>query len=1014
MGLRVGMSGGEVTREEDDYFGSPIIEAARLCAICEGGEILATDIVRGMAGRHNHHQCLAMGDLTLKGLTDPVPSVRVTWDPLVGAAADSVIPLPWRLAVRPALGVLGRETEMELIRDAAKRTAGGEGQGVVLISGEAGLGKTTLVAEAARAAFDNGTCVLFGHCEENLSTPYQLFAEALGHYVTHATEDLLLAHVDSHGTELSRLVPALSRRIPDLPPSKATDSDSERYLLFAAVVGLLSTASAIQPIILVLDDLQWADTGSLLLLRHLAESELATKMLVVGTYRHTEVARSGALVDTLGALRRQGAVSRIDLTGLDDDGVLSLMEAAAGHSLDDAAVGLAHLLYRETDGNPFFVTEVLRHLSETGAIHQEPTGQWVAEDGIDEMSLPDSVREVIGARVVRLGKEAERVLSLAAVIGRDFDLELLTRVTKVSEEVLLDILDEAAAAALVRELTDAPGWYSFYHALIQHTLYEDLGPTRRARAHREVAESLEDLCGDRPGVRVGELARHWFNATQAVDLNKAVDYSRQAGDAALTDLAPDDALRYYTQALDVYEQVGDPNRQLGIDLGIGLGTAQRQTGDPGFRDTLLAAAQRAAELGDTGRLVAAILANDRGTFSTVDSIDSEKIEMVELALARISTDHPDRALLLSILCSELTIGSPLERREALAEEAMAHAERYGDDATIVRVVNHISLPLAVPHLLEASLARTADALARAERVGDPLLLCTAASGRRFTAACAGDIEEMDRCFAIKGPLVDRLDQPFLHWVHTLQRATRALIAGDTEEAERWATEALTIGAGGGQPDAAVIFGAQFIMVSLWRGTVADLIPLILQAIADNPGLPVFVAALTLAHAEADHFEESRQLLEDFAQAGFELPLDPTWLTGMIAYADAAIECGDPQFAEPLLARLAPFSDQWLYTDVATSGPISRSLGGLATVLRRFDQADAHFGHAAATSERVGAKYFAARTDLMWGRMLAERGTGDDVERAGALLGRALEVSERLGYRNVGKRAAAALDVLGQR
>ena len=205
---------------------------------------------------------------------------------------------------------------------------------------------------------------------------------------------------------------------------------------------------------------------------------------------------------------------------------------------------------------------------------------------------------------------------------------------------------------------------------------------------------------------------------------------------------------------------------------------------------------------------------------------------------------------------------------------------------------------------------------------------------------------MDRCFEIKCPLVDRLDQPFLNWVHTLQRVTRALIAGDTDEAESWATQALTIGTEGGQPDAAVIFGAQFIMVNLWRGTLADLIPLIQQAIADNPGLPVFVAVLTLAHSEADHPDESRQLLEDFARAGFELPLDPTWLTGMIAYADAAIECGDPRFAEPLLARLAPYSDQWLYTDVATSGPISRSLGGLATVLRRYDQADAYFAHAA--------------------------------------------------------------------
>ena len=167
----------------------------------------------------------------------------------------------------------------------------------------------------------------------------------------------------------------------------------------------------------------------------------------------------------------------------------------------------------ETDGNPFFVSEVLRHLSETGAIFQDATGRWAAQASLGQMALPDSVRVVIGARVGRLGQTAGRVLSVASVIGRDFDLDLLARVTRTSEDELLDVLDAAAAVTLVRELPGVAGRYSFAHALIQHTLYEDLGPTRRARAHRRVAEALEELCGDHPGARVGELARHWSNAT---------------------------------------------------------------------------------------------------------------------------------------------------------------------------------------------------------------------------------------------------------------------------------------------------------------------------------------------------------------------------------------------------------------------------------------------------------------------------------------------------------------------
>ena len=301
VGLRVGLSGGEVSREDDDYFGDPVVEAARLCARCESGQVLATDIVRLTAGRRSRHECRSLGELTLKGLLDPVETVEVVWEPLGGADAREAIPLPARLAVRPTVGVVGRESEMTTIADALKQVAAGGSREVLLVSGEAGLGKTTLVAEAARAAFENGACVLFGHCEEDLATPYQLFAEALGHYVTFAPEEALLSHVAAHGSELSRLVPALASRVPDLPASKATDTDTERFLLFAAVVGLLTMASHHQPVVVVLDDLQWADKASLLLLAHLAAADAAMGVLVLGTYRDSELPSASTLVDALAA-----------------------------------------------------------------------------------------------------------------------------------------------------------------------------------------------------------------------------------------------------------------------------------------------------------------------------------------------------------------------------------------------------------------------------------------------------------------------------------------------------------------------------------------------------------------------------------------------------------------------------------------------------------------------------------------------------------------------------------------
>jgi class 3 adenylate cyclase len=802
VGLRVGVSGGEVSREDDDYFGDPVVEAARLCAACESGQVLAADVVRAMAGRRNRHQCRSVGEKNLKGLPDPVATVEILWEPLGGTETRSAIPLPGRLGVRPDTGVVGRVAESESLANAVKRVAASGRREVVLVSGEPGLGKTTLVAEAAQAAFDAGAIVLLGHCEEDLALPYQLFAEALGHFVTHAAEQQLIAHVAAHGSELARLVPELASRIRELPPTKATNSDTERFLLFAAVVGLLATTSEEHLVVLVLDDLQWADKGSLLLLRHLAGSDVAMRLLILGTYRDSERSSADALVETLAALHRLRGVSHIELAGLDDRGVVTLLEAAAGQSLDAAGVDLARAVYRETDGNPFFVTELLRHLSETGAIYQDAGGRWMAEGSSEQMALPASVRTVIAARVGRLDREAGRVLSAASVIGRDFDLELLAQATDTSEDDLLDILDAASAAALVRELAHAPGRYSFVHALIQHTLYDDLGPTRRARTHRLVAEALEELGGDHPGGRIGELARHWL-AAQPPDLARAIVYSRQAGDAALAALAPADALQYYVQALDLSSRLTDSDPRVGIDLAIGLGTAQCQTGDSAYRDTLLGPAHKAADLGDTSRLVAAALANNRGWVSAAGAIDAEKVEILELALDRIAADDPDRVLVLATLCQELNFAER-DRRDALAQEAITIARSSRDDATIVRVLNGAFTSLDVSQALEWS----ADALARAERIGDPVQLCLAAD-RRFTAAClVGDTDEADRCLAIMGSTTERLGHPSLSWVLAFGRATRAQISGDPERAEQLATEAFRIGTDNGQPDAGLIFSAQ--------------------------------------------------------------------------------------------------------------------------------------------------------------------------------------------------------------
>ncbi len=1010
LGLRIGLSAGEVLRDTDDYFGDPVIEAARLCAQADGGQILAADLVRAVAGRRSPHAFSRLGEMELKGLPDPIETLEIEWERLGDAeAAAGAIPPPSRLGIGPVIGMIGRDTETVLLADAFKRVGAGEGREVILISGEAGIGKTTLATEAARAAFEAGAIVLLGRCDEDLGVPYGPFVEAISHYVTHAPEEALRAPVPSLGSELAKMVPALQQRLGELPAPQSADPDTERYLLFNAVVSLLDHVSKDKPLVLVLDDLQWADKPSLQLLRYVVANTTALRLLIMGTYRHSELSSPHPLTEALASLRRESKVSRIALSGLDDNGVLALMEATAGHDLDTDGVELAHALYRETDGNPFFVGEVLRHLAETGVIYQDDSGRWTAAADLEAIAMPDSVRLVIGSRVARLGEAVGRVLPLAAVIGREFDLDLLARVTERTEDELLDLLDAATAAALLREVPSSPGRYCFAHALIQHTLYQDLGATRLARAHRQVAEALEAIVGDRPGARVGELAYHWFSTIQPVNTAKAINYARQAGEAALVALAPDDAVRYFSQALQLVELAPDIDPLLDCDLRVGLGQAQRQAGVPAFRETLLHAARLALEFGATDRLVQAVLANNRGWFSASGVIDIDKVAVLEAALSALDGgDNPERALTLATLCNELSFG-PLERRRALADEAKAMARRMPDPAILTRVLCLLNNPLQIPSALHERMADTTEAVALAEVLGDPEALYHTGSNSQVNAMQAGDFDLAARSLENLQTLSNRLRQPALMWMTAFKEAGVAIMAGDTERAEQLAAAAFEMGTDTGQPDAFAIYGSQLMYVRHQQGRLGELVPLIDQAVTENPGLPAFRPVLAAAHLEAGNDATALDLLDADASEGFEsLPLDFIWMMGVTTYAMLAVELRAAGPAWKLYDLLAPYHEQVPFIGTLGFFPTALALGGLASVLGRYDVGEAHFTYATELTTRGGMKFFAARTQLDWGRMLIARGGPGAVDRGCALLEDVRRAALTHGYAGLERYAVAEL------
>ena len=611
--VRVGISAGDVTIEDDDVHGTPVIEAARLCGVAAGGEILASEMVPWLARSNAAALFTPVGELELKGLPDTVAAVRVEWEPL----ATSAIPMP-NLLTDVGRIFVGREPELERLAQLWKEAAAGERR-VAFVAGEPGVGKTRLAAELAARAHDEGATVLAGRCDEDLGVPYQPFVEALRHFGDHMPSAQLPERLGRFGGELARLVPELSERTPDLSSPLRSDPETERYRLFDAVAAWLGATSVDQPLLLVLDDLQWAAKPTLLLLRHVVRSADVQRVMLFGTYRDTELAHNHPLVEVLADLRRHGGVERLSLRGLDSLGVTAYMEAAAGHTLDDDDLDLARAVHEETEGNPFFVREVFRHLTETGAIEQLG-GRWTTNLPLAELGIPESVRDVVGRRLARLSEQANRALRVAAVVGPQFDLSVVGTAAGLDEESVLTSVEEAGQARLVLEATTAGNRYRFAHALVRDTLYGELSATRRAAFHRHVAEAIERVHGTALDDHLPALAHHWARAAApAADLRRAVDYAARAGDHALTQLAHDEAVAYYRQALEFLESGGagteDPRH---LELLIALGEAQRRVGDPSHREVLLTAARVARQRGNADALARAALANSRGTiYATV-------------------------------------------------------------------------------------------------------------------------------------------------------------------------------------------------------------------------------------------------------------------------------------------------------------------------------------------------------------------------------------------------------------
>lgn len=931
--IRIGLATGDCVLEDDDYFGEPVVLAARLCDRAGAGVTLATEVVRLLAPR-GRHELVPAGDMELKGIPEPVGVVTLAWAPDEEAAAED---LPHTLASAVAAPLVGRDGERGVVGAALAAAVGGE-RGLVLIAGEAGVGKTRLAAELAKDAAAAGALVLHGRCDEDLHVPYGPWAEALG---DRASFD--------------------------------ANSGADQYQVYAATIRLLEKLAADAPLVVVVDDLHWADRDSLLLLRHVAQRVGGARILLVGTYRGTDLGQDHPLVPVLAALNRESGVVRVELDGLDPDAVRELTERLAPGVA--GAGDLADRLREESGGNAFFLTELLQTVD-------------AADGWTESVELPGSVREVAVDRVRRMGGDAQRVLGVASVLGQEFDLEILGRVAEVPEDQLLDTLEAAMVAGVVTEVDGGSERFAFVHAITRRALADSLSASRRSRLHRKAAQAMEVevFAGDAEPSRTLALAVHWQASQDRSSGERVLASAVAAGDEARRRRAPAEATSWYRNALEAAED--HPDR---CEIMIRLGEVERQAGHPGFRERLLAAAELARRDGRHDLLVAAALANTRGFQSGAGSVDDERIRVLKEALDVVGAERSgDRALLMATLAVEQTFTAD-PGRVALACDAVEIARGVGDDETLLDVIAQAMLVLVAPEEHVRARALSAEAMRLSESMDDPVRRMQALFGEQAVRLIAGELDAAQACTSEFAELADRTGEPLRQWAASLRQAIALTLTGEYDAADVVIARSLELGMATEQPDAFVSYGALILGLRIHQGCTEEMIDLTRDAADQNPGLPVLRAGLARFLADASRTDDAMETLAAIGGPP-ELPRNHFWLATQVMLAETAIDVSDAHLAEQVREQLEPFSELVAVHPAGCLGAVSLALGSLHAFL-------GHDGAAELLADSL-ERHRTLRSPYYQARSLVELAVlGDDRGD----LGRAGELASEYGFEGIERR-----------
>jgi DNA-binding SARP family transcriptional activator len=828
-------------------------------------------------------------------------------------ASHGPLPLPAMTPVISDDAFVGREECVERLRSRWRESRAGQARLVALV-GEAGVGKTRLAARFADEVHADGGAVLYGRADEEALLPHQPFVEALSHLLAHGGADLV---GDAERALLGRLLPDLAPPV-DAPAAPTIDDETLRYRLFEAVVALLDRAGRRCPLLLVLDDLHWADKPTLLLLRHLLRHSQLANLLVVGTFRDVEVGADHPLVDLLSDLRRERRYERLMIDGLDESETRALVADRLGR---DVTPGFVRRLHEQTEGNAFFIEETLRALTDTG----HPAEVAVTEQALGRMAVPESVADVIARRVRRLSPLAAEVLTAAAVVGRDFRLGVIEQLVEAPPEEVMVALEEAMAAGLVVESPERIDVFAFSHALVREVLYRQLTASRRVRLHHRVALALERLA-ERESVNPAELAHHFELARHFAGPGPARRYALAAGRRATDLLAYEEAAEHFRRAVTLF---GDDDEAGRCEALLALGRVQWHAGEDQARATFLTAADSAARRGAADQLARAALGLGE-RYWEAGYVGSRYRELLEEALAALpAADGPLRALVLARLAGNLAFPTEDERATVLSAQALAMARRLGDPDVLVAALlaRHVTL-LDVSHLDER--LSLSEELMRLDG-GHRELSAERHQWRLYDLLEVGDLDEAQREHLQLESLAKELRQPLFHSIAVGWRGTRAELAGDVELAERCAEECLRHGQRAHTQDAVSTWAAKLFMLRRRQGRLAELAP-ITQRLADGGARGTgWLSALALIHAETGDTDAARAIYEGELAGGTEaLPRGMFRLTTLALLSEVCATLHDAEGARALYAALAPHAHRNVVVAYSSFwGPVERYLALLA-------------------------------------------------------------------------------------